>query len=397
MGSESLKVKAVAPVNKSQAEIEQELLDKDAENKAEKAKATEEKENAKKEEEVNKTTETAKAEEKKTEEDGKEEKSTEPVKLELTDDNVLSFINEQTGNSFSSVEEMLKKPEPQQVELDESVAAYKKYREETGRSIVDFAKLNKDYSKMSDDDKLRSYYADQNPTLDASDIEFMLNEEFGFDEEDDEQNTIQRKRIAKKTKIAEATKFLEDGREQYKGVLESTAPLVPEDQREAFTQWQEQQKQAGEQQEKARRQNQHFMKSTNELFSDGFEGFEYQIGDGKNIKYKVDNVDKVKESQLDTGNFVKKHLDDNGMLKDSNAFHKSMFAANDPDGFAKFFYELGASNALSGDIKDAKNIEMSANNANREHNREGIKAVDHSKSKTGTKRGGLKITPPTKT
>ena len=59
-------------------------------------------------------------------------------------------------------------------------------------------------------------------------------------------------------------------------------------------------------------------------------------------------------------NFINKHLDDDGMLKDANAYHKALNAAMDPDALFKFAYEKGAADAITKDVKEAKNVDMKA-------------------------------------
>ena len=63
-------------------------------------------------------------------------------------------------------------------------------------------------------------------------------------------------------------------------------------------------------------------------------------------------------------NFIGKHLDENGMLKDANAYHKALNAAMDPDALFKFAYEKGAADAIEKDTMEAKNIEMKARSSN---------------------------------
>tara|TARA_R110000764_G_scaffold232681_1_gene325248 strand:- start:4492 stop:5613 length:1122 start_codon:yes stop_codon:yes gene_type:complete len=368
-----LKVKMIPPDDRSAAQIEEDLLAKDAEEKASRAESYN---STPPEEEVVENT----------------VEEPEVVAPDITNDNVLSFIEKETGNKFGSIEEMLSKPEPQVVELDDSVAAYKEYRERTGRSIQDFVEANKDFSKVNDDDLLRRYYTEKNEGLDQSDINLMLNDKFSSDEFDEDID-VQRKNIAKKLEVTNARKHYEKNKEQYGGVLESTAPLVSEEKRKLFSQWEQQQQIAEANKQVQQQQRQHFQKSTNDLFSNNFEGFDFNIGDNKNVSYKVDNVDMLKERQLDATNFIKQHFDDKAMLKDPKSYHKAMLAANDPDGLFKFAYEQGKADAVKGHVTDAKNISMKPNNANNETTNTGGFKVTAVNSNRG-KGGSLKINLP---
>ena len=58
-------------------------------------------------------------------------------------------------------------------------------------------------------------------------------------------------------------------------------------------------------------------------------------------------------------NFVKKFLDDQGLLKDAEGYHRSLAIAMNPDKFARFFYEQGKSSATEDVMRKTKNINMS--------------------------------------
>jgi len=221
----------------------------------------------------------------------------------------------------------------------------------------DFMKLNRDFDAESDDAILAEYYSTKNPYLDAKEIEYKMNKEFKFDSELDDDGDIQDKKIAKKEKLAEAKSFFSEQKEKYKAPLGSSDGFISQEKREAFNQYEESVKQA-----EARKQQQEAAKSTfnektNKLFSDKFEGFKYSVGE-KEFSVKVDDVEATKSVQSDAMNYINKHLDENGHIKDAAAYHKSLNAAMDPDALFKFAYEQGASDAIDGHIKDAKNIDM---------------------------------------
>ena len=132
---------------KSKQEIEQELLNKHEEQQKP----------AETIEEVQDTAETVETEEVKTEDvqDVQEEKKEEivdqqveeeiPSATPIDDQSVLSYIEERYGKQISTIDELLeiKEKEPN---LPEDVQSYLKYKQETGRGIGDYAKLQTDYS-----------------------------------------------------------------------------------------------------------------------------------------------------------------------------------------------------------------------------------------------------------
>ena len=64
---------------------------------------------------------------------------------ELNEDEVLSYIGKRYGKEINSIDELVSQREESEP-LPEDVAAYLKYKKETGRGFEDFAKLQKDYS-----------------------------------------------------------------------------------------------------------------------------------------------------------------------------------------------------------------------------------------------------------
>ena len=57
-------------------------------------------------------------------------------------------------------------------------------------------------------------------------------------------------------------------------------------------------------------------------------------------------------------NFFNRHLDENGVVKNIESYHKALFAAQNADLLAKHFYEQGIADATNGIVKETKNIDM---------------------------------------
>ena len=100
-----------------------------------------------------------------------------------------------------------------------------------------------------------------------------------------------------------------------------------------------------------------FLNKTEEVFNDGFKGFEYNVGD-KKYRFNVKDPNQVKESQSDINNFVKKFLNENNQMEDAAGYHKSMFTAMNSDAIANHFYEQGKADALKESMANSKNINM---------------------------------------
>ena len=115
-----------------------------------------------------------------------------------------------------------------------------------------------------------------------------------------------------------------------------------------------------------------FVQKTEEVFSD-FKGFDFKIGEDTTLTYSPTNVEEIKKLNMDTNNFMKRFVDDKGLLVDAAGFHKSLAIAMNPERYAKFFYEQGLSAGTEDVTKKMKNINMSERNAPEVTNKGGVK------------------------
>jgi hypothetical protein len=275
---------------------------------------------------------------------------------ELSEEKVLSYIGKRYNKQINSFDELVserKDSEP----LPEDVSAYLKYKKETGRGFEDFLKLNKDYNSIDDYSLLKDYLSATQNGLDEEDIETLM-DDYRFDEDVDDDSTIKKIKITRKKAVAEAKKFFNEQKEKYKIPLESRGLSVSESEiqeLEAYRQYINQSKTIEEENERKRNW---FSKKTEELFSDGFKGFEFSIND-KTFSFTPGDANELKKSHSNPANFINKFLDDNGLIKDSVGYHKSLAIAMNPDKFAKYFYEQGIADATDDVMRKTKNINMS--------------------------------------
>jgi hypothetical protein len=278
----------------------------------------------------------------------------ETTKFELDDSSVLDYLKTKSGRELDSLESLF---EEKKVELPEDVEAFYKYKKETGRSLDDFIRLNRDFDTEDSDKVLFEYIKEQNPSLDAEDIAFEM-EKFKYDEDMDDDATIKSAKLSKKKELAKAKDYFNNLKEQYKAPLESRDPLVPQDELEEYNAYKEYKGKLSTEQEEQLKRSKYFADKTNELFSDKFEGFGFDIDESNKVVYKPGDAKTLKDQQSDLKNFVGKFLNDEGYLGDAEAFHKAIAIANDPDKFAKFFYEKGKADSTEGFEKESKNIDM---------------------------------------
>ena len=357
-----LKVREMTELeNKSTQQVEKELLDKheaQQENKEETNTVEAKQEPEVKEVEQTETTEATNepVQEKEVVEETTEEPVQEP---QLDDTKVLSYIEQRYGKQIDSFDELLAEREKAE-ELPDDVAAYFKYKKETGRGISDYVKLQRDYSEMNPDSLLREYYSITEEGLDAEDIQMMM-DDFSYDEEVDEPAQIKKLKLAKKKEIAKAKKFFRQQQELYKQPLESRESSASAD-NEELIEYRQYKETVKTQEENANLKREWFVKKSDEVFSPEFKGFKFNIEDNE-IIYSPGSASELKKAQETPLNFINKYLDSNGYIKDAEGYHKSLAIAMNPEKFAQFFYEQGKSQATDEVMRKTKNVSMDERSA----------------------------------
>jgi len=378
-----IKVREVTTEEKSSQEIEQELLDKHEEktqSQTEQVETTEVKVEEQPEQEVEvKEVNDTDQEEKPVEQVVEEQPPQIETPTELDENEVLSYIGKRYGKEINSIDELVSEREESEP-LPEDVAAYLKYKKETGRGFNDFAKLQRDYSDLSPDALLREYYSITEEGLDSEDIDLLM-EDFVFDEEIHEPTEIKKIKLAKKKEIAKAKRFLKQQQEQYKQPLESreSSATANNDELIEYRQYLEA---AKTQEEQANHKRQWFVKKSDEVFNTEFKGFKFKIGEDQ-VVYTPGSASELKKAQETPLNFVNKFLDSNGYLKDAEGYHRSLAIAMNPEKFAQFFYEQGKSQATDDVMRKTKNVNMSERSAPEVSVKSGfqVKAVSQPSSK----------------
>tara|TARA_R110000744_G_scaffold20586_3_gene54029 strand:+ start:655 stop:1806 length:1152 start_codon:yes stop_codon:yes gene_type:complete len=351
-----IKVREVTDVvEKSQQEIEQDLLnkheneqesqDKDSQQKIVFKDADPQEEKVKEKEIVEKL-------------DAQVSEPTEKEISELSEEDVLSFIGKRYGKEINSIDELISAREESE-ELPKDVAAYFKYKKETGRSLEDYVKLQKDYSTMNPDSMLKEYLTLTEEGLDPEDIDSIM-EDYVYDEEVDEDSVIKKTKLAKKKVIAKAKKFFNEQQELYKQPLESRERSAS--QNEEFESYKQYVNEAKTNEEESDRKSKWFRQKSDEVFDSEFKGFKFKIDDSEVI-YSPGNASELNKQQATPMNFINKFLDNSGMLKDAEGYHRSLAIAMNPEKFAQFFYEQGKSNATEDVIRKTKNINMTERTA----------------------------------
>ena len=275
------------------------------------------------------------------------EESLSPVS-EITEEEVKeeTKIVEQELKEAIRDEKVTGKPLPENIEKLVS------FMEETGGDINDYVRLNADYTNINEDVLLREYYKQTKPHLDREEVDFILEDNYSWDEDVDEERAIKKKKLAYKEEIAKARNFLEQTKSKYYDEIK-LRPGVTQEQQKAMDFFNRYNKE----QDIATQQHADFEKRTNQMFSNEFKGFEFNVGE-KRFRYGVSNPQEVAKSQSNLSHFVKKFLNEDGSVKDHVGYHKAIYAAENADTIAKHFYEQGKADAVKDVVAKSKNINV---------------------------------------
>jgi len=286
------------------------------------------------------------------EQDEAEETKDENSPLELVTEEEVEEVNKNVPKVDQNAAKVNEQPQQPQVEIPENVDKLLTFMEETGGTLEDYVNLNRDISAYDDGEVLREYYKQAKP-WDGQEINEYMEDNFSFDEDDDPRE-IRSKKRAFKEELFNARKFLEGNKEKYYADLKLRKQQdIPQEYQEAFEYYNEYQKST----ESNKQLTETFLQKTDNVFSETFKGFDFQVGSNK-YRYKVSNVEETKTQQMDINNFVSKFIGDDGSISDAKGYHKALFAARNADKLAEHFYEQGRADALRNSAKEAKNINM---------------------------------------
>ena len=296
-----------------------------------------------------------------------EVKQVEEVKEPKKEEEVKETPVLQEVKETEEIKEPIKAPEPPKIELPENVQKLMDFMSDTGGDINDYVELNRDYSELDNDTLLREYYNKTKPHLNAEEVNFMIEDNFLYDENRDNDKEIKRKKLALKEQVADAREHLDGLKSKYYEDIKAGSKLTSDQQKaiDFFNRYNDESK-AAEQATKT------FLNKTNEVFSDNFEGFEYSVGD-KTYRFNVNNANEIKDTQSDINNFVGKFLNENDEMSDAKGYHKGLFTAMNADQVANHFYQQGKADALKENTANVKNIDMGARQSHGEVEAGGLK------------------------
>ena len=312
-------------------------------------------------------------------------------------------VNEEVAEEEQPVLEEVTEEEKIEEELEEIVAESKvtgeplpeniqklvDFMEDTGGDIQDYVNLNRDVSKMDDSEVLDEYYRTTKSHLTPEERSFLLEDTFGFNEDEDDPREIRKKKIALKEQVAEAKAHLDGQKSKYYEDIKAGSKLTPEQQK-AIDFFNRHNKESEEQNKISEANKRKFKQRTENVFNDKFKGFDYKVGD-KKFRFNVKDVEGVKTEQSDLSNFINKFVGKDSTIEDAKGYHKSLFTAMNADAIANHFYEQGKADAIKGQVARDKNINTNPRQTHSEFNASGVKFKVLGESSSDMKNRSFKI------
>tara|TARA_Y100000385_G_scaffold13759_1_gene14071 strand:- start:58 stop:1248 length:1191 start_codon:yes stop_codon:yes gene_type:complete len=234
--------------------------------------------------------------------------------------------------------------------LPENVEKLVSFMQNTGGTVEDYVRLNADYSSVDNNTLLKEYYRKSKPHLNDDEINFLLEDNFSYDEDLDEERDIRKKKLAFKEEVQEAKNFLEDLKGKYYDEIKLRPGVTQEQQKamEFFNRYNEEESLNNQKRDR-------FKKATSDMFNNDFKGFDFEVGD-KKFRYGVNNPSSLADKQSDVSNILGKFLGKNGEVSDHKGYHKAIYAASNVDKIASHFYEQGKADAVKEVVNGSKNL-----------------------------------------
>jgi len=283
--------------------------------------------------------------------------------IELIQDEKNEELLQQTENETTSVEsQQTEDVREEKIVLPENIQKLVDFMNETGGTLEDYVRLSTDYSNVDENTLIKEYYKQTKSHLESDEIDFLLEDQFSFDEDIDDERDIKRKKLAFKEEVRKAKDFLYTLKDKYYDEVKLGSRLAPEQQKalDFFNRYNQEQSEVQAIQQK---QVERFKQETEKVFSEDFKGFDFKVGENK-YRFNVKDVAQTKEVQSDVLKALGGFLDENNMLKDGVGYHKALFAARNADAIANHFYEQGMADAVKKMNAEAKNINMDPRKTN---------------------------------
>ena len=158
-------------------------------------------------------------------------------------------------------------PKEVKYELPEKLRKVATFMKETGGDLNDYVNLNRDISKLDDSDVLDEYYRNTKSHLTPEERSFLLQEQFGYNEEEEDAKEIRKKKIALKEQVAEARAHLDGQKSKYYEEIKAGSKLT-EDQQKAIDFFNRYNKESEQRQKISEASKMKFRQKTDNVFNE---------------------------------------------------------------------------------------------------------------------------------
>ena len=201
-----------------------------------------------------------------------DEQISEPVKTTENFKQIQEITKDEVKKVETVVEEAIRDEKVLGKQLPENVEKLVSFMEDTGGTVEDYVRLNADYSNVDGQTLLKEYYKKSKPHLNDEEIGFIMEDNFSYDEEIDDEREVRKKKLALKEEVAKAHGYLEELKSKYYDEIKLRPGVTQEQQKamEFFNRY-------NENQQVATQQHEDFKTKTKQLLSDDFKGFEFKV------------------------------------------------------------------------------------------------------------------------
>ena len=103
--------------------------------------------------------------------------------------------------------------------LPENVQKLIDFMDDTGGSLEDYVRLNRNIEDIDDQEALQEYYKRTKPHLSQEEVNFLMEDQFAYDETIDDERDIKRRKLARKEQVAEAKAYLDGQKSKYLSLI----------------------------------------------------------------------------------------------------------------------------------------------------------------------------------
>ena len=247
------------------------------------------------------------------------------------DSMTLQYLSEKLGRQVESFDDLSR--EPQQVELDDGVAAIANFVKETGRSPRDwFAYQSMDPTNMDDLTAVKVKLATDYPNLNVDEVNLLLKSKYVVDEALATEDEINIAKLNLKIEAEKARENIASMRDRYLVPETTTDPTL-----DSFI------------------DDDWISTMTQEV--DSLQALEFDVADGKTFQFGLDENyrSKLKDTQANLETFFDRFVKDDGEWDYDGL--SSMFAVNDNiDKIVSSAYRQGMSDGQRNVVTQAANI-----------------------------------------